>query len=91
MDPAVVGSPNFGNVFQTQFLGNFNGIGAEQIFSQPLVFTGNDGIQYVFVATTQNNIYKLNAKTGAIVASRNMHVPFLSADLNGMYQSDDYT
>lgn len=83
MDPAVVGSPNFGNVFRTQLPGNFNGIGVEQIFSQPLVFTSNDGVQYVYIATSQNNLYKLNAKTGAIVASRNLHVPFLSADLNG--------
>ena len=84
MDPSVVGSPNFGQIFKIQLPGNFRGIGAEQIFSQPLVFTGSDGVQYLFVATTQNNIYKLNAKTGAIVASRNLHVPFLTADLDGM-------
>jgi hypothetical protein len=83
LDPAVVGSANFGQIFKTQLPGNFNGIGPEQIFSQPLVLTGNDGIQYVYLATTQNNIYKLNAKTGAIVASRNLHVPFLAADLDG--------
>ncbi|KAF2426201.1 WSC-domain-containing protein [Tothia fuscella] len=83
MDPAVVGSANFGQLFKTSLPGNFNGIGPEQVFSQPLVFTGNDGVQYVYLATTQNNIYKLNAKTGAIVSSRNMHVPFLTADLDG--------
>lgn len=83
MDPAVVGSANFGQIFKTSLPGNFNGIGPEQIFSQPLVFTGNDGVQYIYLATTQNNLYKLNAKTGVIVASRNMHVPFLTADLDG--------
>ena len=55
----------------------------EQVFSQPLVYTPSDGIQYVYVATTQNNIYKLNAKTGAIVASRNLAIPFLVSDLSG--------
>lgn len=85
MDPAVVGSSNFGQIFKTQLPGNFNGMGPEQIYSQPLVYTGGDGIQHVYVATTQNNIYKLNAKTGAIVASRNVHVPFLTADLDGMF------
>ncbi|KAF2786750.1 WSC-domain-containing protein [Melanomma pulvis-pyrius CBS 109.77] len=54
---------------------------AEQIFASPLVYTGNDGVQYVYVATTQNNIYKLDAKTGAIVQSRNLHVPFLQVEL----------
>lgn len=83
MDPAVVGSAEFGKLFSTLLPGNFNNIGPEQIFSQPLVYTGDDGVQYVYVATTQNNLYKLDAKTGAIIMKRNMHVPFLTADLNG--------
>jgi len=85
MDPSVVGSANFGQIFKTALPGNFNGIGPEQVFSQPLVYTGSDGVQYVYLATTQNNIYKLNAKTGAIIMSRNLHVPFLTADLDGEY------
>ena len=85
MDPSVVGSANFGQIFKTALPGNFNGIGSEQIFSQPLVYTGSDGVQYVYLATTQNNIYKLDAKTGAIIMSRNLHVPFLTADLDGEY------
>lgn len=83
IDPAVVSSASFGQIWRTLLPGNFNGIGPEQIFSQPLVYTLADGVQYVFVATTQNNVYKINAKTGAIVASRNLHVPFLTADLDG--------
>jgi len=85
MDPSVVGSANFGQIFKTVLPGNFNGIGPEQVFSQPLVYTGSDGVQYVYLATTQNNIYKLDAKTGAIIMSRNLHVPFLTADLDGEY------
>ena len=80
MDPAVIGSPSFGQIFQTLLPGNYGG-NLEQIFSQPLVYTLDDGVQYVFVATTQNNVYKINAKTGAIVLSRNLHIPFLQSEL----------
>lgn len=82
MDPSVVSSSSFGQLFKTLLPGSYGGA-QEQIFSQPLVYTLNDGIQYVFVATTMNNLYKINAKTGAIVSSRNMHIPFLTADLDG--------
>ncbi|WWC68300.1 uncharacterized protein I206_102224 [Kwoniella pini CBS 10737] len=83
MDPAVVGSSQFGQIFKTQLPGNYRGV-AEQTFASPLVYTTNsDGIQYVYLATQQNNIYKLNAKTGVIVASRNLHIPFLTSDLDG--------
>ncbi|KAK2002194.1 WSC domain-containing protein [Colletotrichum falcatum] len=85
MDPSVVGSSQFGQLFRTLLPGNYGNV-PEQIFSQPLVYTPDgDSKQYVYVATTQNNVYKLNAKTGAIVASRNLRLPFLSADLSGCY------
>lgn len=82
MDPSVVGSAQFGQLWKAVLPGNYRGY-TEQIYSQSLLYTLDDGIQYVFVSTTQNNIYKINAKTGAIVASRNLHVPFLTADLDG--------
>ena len=82
MDPAVVGSAQFGQLWKVNLPGNYGGY-LEQIYSQPLVYTLDDGIQYVFVATTQNNVYKINAKTGTIVASRSLHIPFLTSDLNG--------
>lgn len=86
MDPAIVGSSQFGLLFKTLLPGTLRVNGqdvAEQIFSQPLVYTGSDGVQYVYIATTQNNIYKMNAKTGVVVASRNLHRPFLVSDLDG--------
>ena len=82
MDPAVVGSAQFGQLWKSNLPGNYGGY-LEQIYSQPLVYTLDDGIQYVFIATTQNNVYKVNAKTGTIVASRSLHIPFLTSDLNG--------
>ncbi|KAI4121620.1 MAG: hypothetical protein LQ338_006265 [Usnochroma carphineum] len=80
MDPSVVGSAQFGQLWTSMLPGNYRG-NVEQIYSQPLVYTLDDGIQYVFIATTQNNVYKINAKTGNIVASRNLHIPFLSSDI----------
>lgn len=80
MDPSVVGSAQFGQLWTTKLPGSYRGA-LEQIYSQPLVYTLDDGIQYVFIATTQNNVYKINAKTGNIVASRNLHIPFLASDI----------
>jgi len=82
MDPSVVGSSQFGQLFKTALPGKYNGY-TEQVFSQPLVYTTSDGVQYVYVATTQNNLYKLDAKTGKVILSRSLHIPFLTADLNG--------
>ncbi|KJR85010.1 uncharacterized protein SPSK_11004 [Sporothrix schenckii 1099-18] len=83
MDPAIVGSNDFAQIFKTALPGQYNGA-SEQIFSQPLVYTpsGNNS-QYVYFATTQNNVYKLDATTGKILLSRNLAVPFLTADLDG--------
>ena len=86
MVPAIVGSPQFGLLFKTLLPGTYRLNGQdvpEQIFSLPLVYTGSDEIQYVYIATTQNNAYKMNAKTGIVVASRNLHRPFLVSDLDG--------
>lgn len=83
MDPAVVSSDQFGQLFKTKLPGTWVGQ-PEQIFSQPLVYTpqGSDK-QFVYFATTQNNVYKLDAKTGEILLSRRLHIPFLTSDLDG--------
>lgn len=82
MDPAVVGSSQFDQLWRISLPGSYMG-SKEQAFSQPLVYTpSGDSRQYVYYSTTQNNVYKLDAKTGEIVASRNLHIPFLTADLN---------
>ncbi|EEY16875.1 conserved hypothetical protein [Verticillium alfalfae VaMs.102] len=82
MDPAIVGSSQFDQIWRTTLPGNYGG-DKEKAFSQPLVYTPSTGTaQYVYYSTTQNNVYKINAKTGEIVASRNLGLPFLTADLN---------
>lgn len=39
----------------------------------------------MYVATTQNNVYKINGKTGEIVSSRNLGVPFMATELGGEF------
>lgn len=83
MDPAIVASDQFDLLFEVNLPGSYLNQ-PEDVYSQPLVYTPlNDTTQYVYWATTQNNVYKMNAKTGEIVASRNLHVPFQQADLDG--------
>lgn len=80
MDPDIVGSAQFGQLFRTALPGNYMNLGKEQTFSQPLVYTlSANQKQYVYILTTQNNLYQLDAKTGVIVNQRNLHVPFLTS------------
>jgi hypothetical protein len=58
-----------------------NWLHPEQIFAQALVYTPDD-TQFVYVASQQNLVYKIDAKTGDILASRNLHIPFLVAELD---------
>ncbi|TLS26598.1 hypothetical protein PpBr36_04227 [Pyricularia pennisetigena] len=89
LDPAIVASPQFQQLFATALPGNYGGV-KEQFYSMPLVFTpGNDpeGQQFLYVSTTQNNVYKIDAVTGQIVASRNLAIPFLTLDLKGTQET----
>lgn len=45
LDPRVIASADFGNIWTAKLPGNFNGIGAEQVLSQPLVYTTSDNVQ----------------------------------------------
>ncbi|KAI9890524.1 MAG: hypothetical protein M1814_003863 [Vezdaea aestivalis] len=84
MDPNVVGSNTFGQLWATRLTKNCINPGGsvpEQIFAQPLLYTPGD-TQYAYVATTTNAIYKIDAKTGAIVTMRSLGVPFLQKDLD---------
>jgi hypothetical protein len=61
LDPAIVGGANFGRLFKTALTLT----PGEQVLAQPLVYNGK-----VLVATEANNLYLLDAVTGAITASR---------------------
>ncbi len=53
-----------------------------QFYAKPLVYTPNaGGSQVVFLASSQNWIRTLNAKTGDLINSRQVHKPFLQSDM----------
>jgi len=90
MDPAVVGSSQFGIIWRKKLLGTYNGW-TEQIYAQALVYTPDPSAigptgeprQYLYVASQMNMIYKIDAITGDILLSRNLHIPFLVSELDG--------
>jgi MYXO-CTERM domain-containing protein len=69
LDPATVGSPDFGQLFDAALDG--------EIYAQPLYSNG-----VVFVATETNHVYALDAATGATLWTRALGAPFLASDLN---------
>lgn len=75
MDPAVVDGPVFGLLWQVAM----NPL--EQFYAKPLVYTPSGGTQLVFLASSQNYVRTLDAKTGTIINSRQLHAPFLQSDI----------
>ncbi|KAJ3118731.1 hypothetical protein HDU96_009320 [Phlyctochytrium bullatum] len=78
LDPAVVGSRTFGRVFPGGFttLPAINGIEAGTNYATPLVYTTPEGRVIVLAATQNNNVYAVDGTTGALIASRNLDIPF---------------
>ena len=75
-DPAVVDSAQFGQLWKVSFNAK------EQFYAKPLVFTpAATGVQILFLASSQNYIRTLNAKTGAIINTRQVHTRFLQSDI----------
>ena len=61
LDPSIVGGPNFKRLFKTALPLS----AGEKVLAQPLVVNGK-----VLIVTEQNNLYLLDAVTGAITNSR---------------------
>src|SRR3954470_948725 len=72
LDPVIVGGPSFGRLWATAL----PLAPGEQVFAQPLV-KGNT----VFLATESNDLYALDAQTGAVRAARALGTPARAADL----------
>src|SRR5258708_5372034 len=72
LDPVIVGGPSFGRVWNTPLPLP----PGEQVSGQPLVKGST-----VFVATEGNNLYALDAQTGAVKASRALGTPFRVTDI----------
>ena len=75
MDPAIVDSPDFG----LRWTVATNPL--EQFYARPLVFTPSGSSQLIFLASNQNYVRTLDAKTGAVINSRQLHTPFLQSDI----------
>ena len=72
LNPAIVAGTTFGRRFTVDLPGG----PLDQVYAQPLVFDGR-----VFVVTELNNVYALDAETGAILESANLGDPWDTADL----------
>ncbi|MEP7014006.1 MAG: dockerin type I domain-containing protein [Verrucomicrobiota bacterium] len=57
---------------------NFNGAIVGNVYSQPLYVEGGPSGPMVIVATQSNNVYALNATTGAVIWQRNVGTPITS-------------
>src|ERR1700690_331057 len=66
LDPAIVGGPNFTRLFASALPS-----AGEPVLAQPLVVNGN-----VLVVTEENNVYLLDAVTGALTKSRSLGAGF---------------
>ena len=66
LDPSIVGGPNFKRLFSTALPS-----AGEQVLAQPLVVNGK-----VFIVTEANNVYLLDANTGAVTTSRSLGAGF---------------
>lgn len=76
MDPAVVGSSSFGILWTQAFNSK------EQFYAKPLTYTPSGSTQQlVFLASSQNWIRTLDAKTGTIINQRQVQSPFLQSDI----------
>ncbi|APA14815.1 hypothetical protein sscle_13g095850 [Sclerotinia sclerotiorum 1980 UF-70] len=76
MDPGIIDSSSFGQLWKVAF--NFQ----EQFYAKPLTYTPlTGGPQLLFLASSQNYIRTLNAETGVLINSRQVHTPFLQSDI----------
>ncbi|KAK0545893.1 hypothetical protein OC845_004877 [Tilletia horrida] len=74
-DPAVVGSPTFGQLWTVR-----PGRAGEVFLAQPLTYTPPGGTQSVIAASEDNKVYVLDALTGATRAQMTTVAPYLAPD-----------
>ncbi|KAF2452640.1 WSC domain-containing protein [Lineolata rhizophorae] len=76
MDPAIVDSSQFGLLWKIPFNNK------ERFYAKPLVYTPEStGRQIVFLASTQNIIRTVDARTGELINERQLDEPFLQSDI----------
>ncbi|TEY50792.1 hypothetical protein BOTCAL_0272g00040 [Botryotinia calthae] len=76
MDPGIIDSSSFGQLWKVAFYYQ------EQFYAKPLTYTPlTGGPQLLFLASNQNYIRTLNAETGVLINSIQVHTPFLQSDI----------
>lgn len=75
MQPAIVGSPSFGQLWANTYNDK------EKWYAKQLVYTPPGKKQLVFTASSQNWIRTLDAVTGVLLKSRQVQPPFLAIEL----------
>ena len=76
IDPTVIANQDPESTYSVSFNTD------EQFYAEPLVYTPNGTDQLIFLASSQNWIRTLNAKTGDVINSRQVQTPFLNSDVN---------
>ncbi|KAM7222882.1 wsc domain containing protein [Rhypophila decipiens] len=76
MDPNVVASSSFGILWSQRTTNT-----QEEFFAKPLTYTLNGGSEMVITASTMNIVRIHDAKTGNLIASRQLMPPFLQRDI----------
>src|SRR5216117_3931886 len=60
---------------------NFNGTISGNVYAQPLYIEGGPSGPMIIAVTESNNVYALNATTGAVIWQRNVDAPVPAGDL----------
>lgn len=88
MDPVVIKSGSFGQLWRYNTPAYTSGSGAEQFYAKPLVYTpGSYGRQIVLTFSEQNRLFALDAVNGTLISFRDMNDegegPFSVSEFDG--------
>lgn len=76
IDPTVIANQDPESTYSVSFNTD------EQFYAEPLVYTPSVRGQLIFLASSQNWIRTLDAKTGDVINARQVQTPFLNSDVN---------
>ena len=76
IEPTVIGDEEFASRLTSKFNPD------EEFYAEPLVYTPEGGVQLLFLASSQNWIRVLDARTSDILYARQVQTPFMTSDVN---------
>ncbi|KAF3769510.1 WSC-domain-containing protein, partial [Cryphonectria parasitica EP155] len=88
MDPTIISSGSFGQLWRYKTPAYTSGTGDEQFYAKPLVYTPPSyGRQIILAFSEQNRLFAVDAVNGTLIAFRDMNEegegPFNIADFDG--------